>query len=947
MSGPPGSALLLEREAELDALERVCEKALEGSGSLTLIEGEAGIGKSSLLGAGSATAERRGLRVLSARGRELEGDFSFGVVLQLLWEPLVNESVELREHLLSGPAALARPLLEPTEPSALAPPADARFTFLHGLHWLLANLAERAPVLIAIDDAHWADASTLELLAYLAGRSDGMPVAIAVTVRSGEGHRDPIDRLRLEEATRTLRLAPLTTASVARLVRLSLPEADEEFCSACELASGGNPLYLSSLLAAAVADELEPTGAGSDRIAGLRPREIDASVGARLDRLGNGARRLAQSVAVLGGEVSLAAARRLAGLDAAAAAEYVDRLAEAVILRAGEPLAFSHPLVREAVYRAIPSAALARAHRRAAELLRDRAERTERVASQLLRAERESELWAREVLLKAAGEASARGSGEAARGYLLRALEEAPAEAERGRLLAQLALVEATLGAQSAWDTLGEALALLPTATERGGALRDFTLRAFGGRQFVVSADRLRDEADALEDEDPDLAAELQGLALVSEAFELGPDRQGDLPRMQEILAREELARTPAGGALLGQAAETAALQCRPSSEVAAHARKAIAAARRFEDPDDLMTAALAANGLTLIDELSEAEAVLSEAIAVARRAGRALPYAVISHCRAINRYRNGRIDDALADAESAVSGYRDGWLAGVPGSHAYLSQAYLERGELERAGSALELPEDEAAWSGSIFMVLFWEARGRLRLAQGEAEDARSDFLRAGELAERGGLENPAVVPWRARAAVAARALGDDGEAIELAEEDLRRARSTGTPWGLGVCLHARGLAEAGVGAIEWLEQALEVLAGSPNRLEHARVLVDLGAALRRAGHRREARERLRSGLDLARACGALGLVVRAEQELLTAGARRVERELSGVNALTPSERRVCRMAAEGLSNKEIAAALFVTLRTVETHLTHSYDKLGIASRSELVRPPARATGA
>ncbi|MGH2804684.1 MAG: helix-turn-helix transcriptional regulator, partial [Thermoleophilaceae bacterium] len=322
-------------------------------------------------------------------------------------------------------------------------------------------------------------------------------------------------------------------------------------------------------------------------------------------------------------------------------------------------------------------------------------------------------------------------------------------------------------------------------------------------------------------------------------------------------------------------------------------------------------------------------------------------PYAVLSHCRAINRYRAGRVTDAVADAESAVAGYVHGWHWGLPGSHAYLCQAYLERGELERAAAALELPEGEEAWSDSILWMLYLEARGRLALERRAPEAALAEFRRAGELAESMQLENPAVLPWRARAAEAMRALGRDAEARRLADEDLRRARAFGTPWGLGVCLRARGLVEGGTDAVDWLRQAVEALEQGPNRLERSRALVDLGAALRRAGRKREARDTLRHGMNLARDCEALALVRRAEEELRASGARLVQRELSGVEGLTPSERRVAHMAASGMSNREIAAALFVTLRTVETHLTHSYRKLEVDSRAELrkrLSPEARS---
>ena len=139
-------------------------------------------------------------------------------------------------------------------------------------------------------------------------------------------------------------------------------------------------------------------------------------------------------------------------------------------------------------------------------------------------------------------------------------------------------------------------------------------------------------------------------------------------------------------------------------------------------------------------------------------------------------------------------------------------------------------------------------------------------------------------------------------------------------------------------------LRDSVTAVQHSPARLEHARSLTDLGAALRRAGHRRDAQQVLRHGLDIADRCGALRLARRARQELIATGARPRRAALNGRDALTPSERRVAQLAADGLGNREIAQALFVTMRTVEGHLTNTYTKLNIRARSELAAALAAA---
>jgi DNA-binding CsgD family transcriptional regulator len=199
-------------------------------------------------------------------------------------------------------------------------------------------------------------------------------------------------------------------------------------------------------------------------------------------------------------------------------------------------------------------------------------------------------------------------------------------------------------------------------------------------------------------------------------------------------------------------------------------------------------------------------------------------------------------------------------------------------------------------------------------------------------------------VVPWRSNAALGLLALGERDHARRLAIEELDVYRDSGVARGFGVALRALALIDGGDREIELLQEAVAVLESSYARLEHARALVDLGAALRRRRRRTDARKPLHEALDLAHRCGATALVTRARDELAATGARPRRLVLSGIDALTASERRIARMAAEGLSNKEIAQALFVTVKTVETHLGHAYQKLDIASRSDLPQALAHA---
>jgi DNA-binding CsgD family transcriptional regulator len=258
-----------------------------------------------------------------------------------------------------------------------------------------------------------------------------------------------------------------------------------------------------------------------------------------------------------------------------------------------------------------------------------------------------------------------------------------------------------------------------------------------------------------------------------------------------------------------------------------------------------------------------------------------------------------------------------------------------LERGQTDEAAALLAGISLDDLPVGHHIQFLY--ARGRVRLEARQLEGALADFLQAANSAESIEILNPAYVPWRSHAALALRELGRAEEAQALAREELALSRTWGAPRTLGMSLRALGLVEGGQAGELLLREAVEVLADSPARLEHARALVDLGALLRRGNSRSEARQLLRLGVELAHQCGATALVTRANQELAATGAHPRSILLSGLDALTASERRVAQMAADNLSNKEIAQALFVTVKTIEQHLSRVYRKLDIGSRREL----------
>ena len=260
-----------------------------------------------------------------------------------------------------------------------------------------------------------------------------------------------------------------------------------------------------------------------------------------------------------------------------------------------------------------------------------------------------------------------------------------------------------------------------------------------------------------------------------------------------------------------------------------------------------------------------------------------------------------------------------------------------MEQGKLGEARAALERSALGEALPDDARLLFLPNIRARLRMLTGDLAGGLEDMLDTGRRSDALGGRNPAFMAWRSPAALALLQLGDRDQARRLAAEEVQLARTWGAPRALGAALRAAGLAEGGARGLGLLEEAVEVLTNSPAKLEHAKARTDLGAALRRANRRSEAREQLRRAVELATICGARPLAARAITELRATGARPRRIALSGVESLTPSERRVAQMAAEGPTNREIAQTLFVTPKTVEIHLSSVYRKLGISSRSQL----------
>ena len=935
------TSLLLEREAQVAALEALAEAARSGGGRFVVIEGSAGIGKTRLLAEGRAIAGGAGMRVLAARGGEFEGAFAYGIVRQLFEPLLAPASPELHAELLSGPAALVEPLFGASRlAGSQEAAAEGSFAILHGLYWLAANVALRQPTLLAIDDLHWADSPSLRWLLYLTRRLEGVPLLVVASTRPPEGGgRDPalVAELIADPEAAAIRPEPLGCASIGVLAReLHGLEPDEAFCAALETATGGNPLFVGAVLDAVAREGISPTAEQAPRLFEIGAQGVSRAVGLRLARLPAEALALLRAASTLGDGAELRHAAGLAGVEAGELGPAAAALVRRDLLRREDPLEFFHPVVRSAVYETLDVVERDAAHRSAAELLLQAGAPPESAAGHLLRVTPQADAFVVSTLRQAAECSLAEGAAEAAVGYLRRALDEQIEPAAQAEVLVELGLAERRTDGPAAADHLRAGLELLADRSRRCTVALELGRALWFTDQIADALAVFQQALDHVDRErDPDLY-ELLLAELISSAW-----FDAQTYPIAEAAIGELDPDTLHGG--LGSEILLATM-AHYEYRLGLHRELAIDLAMRALAPGNLLASGsmafyYAANVLPQSGLLDEAVSILDQAVAQARRRGDILNVAFILMFRGYCQTRRGDLRAAVADLREALDlCVAHGMLVAWPYNIGYLAYALLEQGDADEAARVIDqgdfpeqLPLDQ------LHLAWFRLYRGRLRIETGSPERGVEELLQVGETVRLVHFDNPSSVPWRSWAAEGLRLLDRNDEARALAEEELALARRWGDPYAIGASLRVLGLVEGGTAGVVLLREAVELLAGSEARLEHARALVDLGAALRRANQRTEARERLQEGVDLARQVGAFGLAERANEEIAATGARPRKVLQTGLDALTASERRVAQLAADGMSNKEIAQTLFVTIKTVEVHLSHAYRKLEISSRAQL----------
>jgi DNA-binding CsgD family transcriptional regulator len=948
-------ALLLERARELAVLEEVTGEAAMGTPGVVVIEGPAGIGKTSLLLAARRAAGSLGLRVLAARGGELERGLELGVARQLFEPLLLSVSGSKHADLFGGFSAAAAGLFG-DGPSKPGLDLD-EYACLNTLYRLCMRLADRSPVMVVIDDLHWSDVASLRWLAYLARRLEDQPVLLVLAWRSDEisPSGDMLARIAGEPGARRIRPQPLSPDGVGELARALFGiQPQNRFVRACHAAAGGNPLFTMQLLEAARDEGLRPVDPDACALADLAPERVSELVLSRLRRLSPVAVTVATQAAVLGSRAEVRHVTVLSMLRTDQVLDASDELAAAGLLQKAQPLEFVHPVIGSAVYQSVPAGRRAAAHRRAAALLAGEGAAPSRVAMHLLKVPPADDPWAAEIL-RAAAAAEVRPQTRV--DYLRRALAETPGESQAEVLLA-LGQAEALVYDARAIGHLREALRRCQDPGRRTIAAGQLVICLVEHDRAAEVGPVLRAAMAALPAADPRSAATRREPLLTLQLALLESSMHAASLSMHQLNEATTLAgegRSPAERELLGMAAMAAPAAGATASDVVTLARRALREAD-LSTVDGLRLITCPVWALEFADHLDEADRWLLRIQEAAQRSGWPSQFILAASARAEVCCRRGALADAEQDARAALEltdAQRGGYGSLI--ASAALVMALTEQGRLAEADGVVAGAADRRGPKCDLSVYVL--SRGWLWLGTGRADDAAREFQEAGRLMAAAGHDFPGFWPWRVGAVAALLALGRRKEAAVLACEHLERTRRFGAAGPTGIALRALGLAQRGTAQLELLAAACDELDRSPALLERAKAQLEYGAALRRAGQRADSRQPLRIALDLATRCRAAPVARRAREELTAAGGRPRRTRIYGIQALTASELRVARRAADGRTNREIAQELFVTTKAVEKHLANAYRKLGVEGRAMLAgrlasKPPiavsgeARATG-
>ncbi len=901
------------REPELGRLTGLFPVVLGGAAASAVVAGEFGMGKSATLRTAAALAADAGFTVAMATGSRLESHLAGGLVRQLA-------------DALDEPGASPRP--PAAELCGSAGESEALDLFFR----IVRDATERGPLFLGIDNIHLADAWSMRCLAYLRNRVLDLPVLIVLTSVIGYPPHREVALLDMVGSTPvTITLNGLGDAAAAEILGL----APGDLASACREATGGNPVLLQALR-----PRLLP---------GADPHELGSSLigqvlTTRVQEFPH-APAILHAAAILGEDAGFDLLARLAGVDELDALQAIDTLVRLHVLNNSDQPTLTYSFVRNSLLKDMPQTTRAVNHSRAAKLLTEAGAPPDRVAAHLLEATSIRIPWAVDVLRLSARDAVFSGRPELAARHLRRALEERLTSGRRMAVLLQLAHAEFQFDPPGAAKRVREAVDTVGNREKAAYIATAMLLSLCGGQDARLGISAAGQIAARLDAGGPDAVWPLLCMTYLAEAG----SRLGPPPEFRDFEEQWAPLTDPAAqrsrSALL---ALDAVRSGESAQDAVGHFADALSQAgasdTREPNGDDgelfeqhyffTLATAVLADEPAHVDRLCRVLDVEREPWDVHVPHG-ALP----TLARGIALQTSGDLQRASVHFESLLRRFdeRGGTTTCPVGvlCAARLVECWVDLGRFEAATSLLDRM-DFVASQGLFTHTYLLYARGRLRVATGYTRFGFEDLLSCGRRLAHHGMRFPGFVPWRAHAARAALALGQTDDAARLAEEDINASARWGAARPLGTALTTLGLVREDDEAERALQKAITTLRTSPSRLQLATALTELGTLQSRHGQSEKAIETLRQAVELSEQCGARPLARRAAEELRSSR-RALTPAKDNEHGLTRQENRIAVMAAQGLTNREIATALHLTRRTVELHLSGAYRKLGIPGRAEL----------
>ncbi|MET9531356.1 BREX system ATP-binding domain-containing protein [Streptomyces sp. NPDC006649] len=917
---------LFGRGEESKIIIQMLESARAGSGAGALVEGIIGTGKTSLLRWAEGIAREQGMVVLSATASPTEQPFSLGVVHQLLGA-LPETAQGWTRTFAAGASAGAG--------AGARGPAEPDYPLLAELCAGVGRTARCTPILLTVDSVQHADLESLLWLGFLSRRLDDLPVVLIATKRCGEPVSDQHLLVEFKEGIRPDRHIHLHDLSPAAAFDLAaaLCGLDHESVDALVADTGGNPYLLTEQIRSAPAF---PGAAGHapDALAGrmlvdppdelMRLRAVKERILCMLRRLDPHGLEVARAASILGSPLDPAILADLCGLPIKDACRSLSRLTESGLV-CPHDMTFRHPLLARLLYQDIPCAERAELHRLAGRFMWRRSAPGEDVAAHLMRSHRLDEPWMTRLLLDVAQGMVGRDPAGARQLIEKTTLHGVPEEL--------------TVRADGLWIQALTALDL-PTSA------RALTLHVAG----LLRPDERLQEALRLSD----ILLRLDELACARKVLEdiraeIGVLDAAAADRLRERLIHIRLHEGTYSPGEEGEDRLEQVLLLRTAAGDSAQTVRKIAG--RFlavpHAPYGSPTWYHAVLALLWAGDMDEARRHMDTEVRLARAEGTVTRIAEALAVRGLVQLHRGPLADAGDDARQALDlltrigagSYHAGALA-----RSVLIDVALEKDDIAAAGALLDesppLPGDRpVTWWRLHLLDSAGRALGRL----GQAQRGLALIARCEEEMARRGVVNPAILPWRSTRSALLLAQHNAAAARRAARQETDLARRWGAPFALGRALVAEASASSGREAAQLAGQALEILEPAPTPMLFTHALYEAGRAHRQIGNVRRTRELLHRANEVGISLGADGLVEAVQRELRCAGGRPDPRKDSTESLLTPTERQVSGLAARGMSNRDIAHLLKVSLRNVESHLTHSYRKLRISGRLELAEyfPP------